>query len=96
MAYFVYIMTNAPNGTLYVGVTNDIGRRVWEHKRGDVPGFTARYGLSRLVWFEVFDTIDEAIWREKRLKTWLRAWKVRLIQRQNPDWEDLSERGLLG
>ena len=62
---------------------------------GDGEGFTARHKLDRLVWFEVFDTIDEAIWREKRLKTWLRAWKVRLIQRQNPLWEDLSARGLL-
>ena len=86
---FVYIMTNKPNGTLYVGVTNDLVRRVFEHRTHAAPGFTDRYNLERLVWFEQHDTPAEAIRREKALKRWNRAWKVELIQKSNPKWLDL-------
>jgi putative endonuclease len=88
--FFVYIMTNRIYGTLYVGVTNDLSRRVWEHREGVVAGFTKTYGLKTLVYYEVFDSISEAIHREKRLKHWKRTWKVALIEQQNPNWEDLS------
>ena len=91
MSYFVYIMTNKPNGILYVGVTNDVARRAWEHREGLTTGFTKRYGLKRLVYFEEFAYIHDAIAREKVLKTWLRAWKVRLIKGLNPEWRDLAE-----
>jgi putative endonuclease len=90
--YYVYIMTNRKNGTLYVGVTGSLLERVRQHRDGAVEGFTKRYGLTRLVYYEVFDNPREAIWREKRIKTWLRAWKVRLIRGVNPEWEDLWER----
>ncbi len=88
MAFYVYIMTNRPYGTLYVGVTNDIARRGWEHQEGSVDGFTKTYGLKRLVHYEEFQSIADAIHREKRLKHWNRAWKVALIEERNPDWED--------
>jgi putative endonuclease len=89
--YFVYIMTNKPNGVLYIGVTNDLGRRVEEHRAGTVEGFTKKYGLKRLVYYEIFEDVRAAIHREKRLKTWLRAWKVRLIYGHNPHWQDLGD-----
>jgi putative endonuclease len=89
---WVYIMTNRPNGTLYIGVTSDIARRVWEHREGLGEGFTARYGLKCLVYAERHEDIRDAIIREKRLKQWRRAWKVRLILSENPDWEDLYPR----
>ncbi len=88
-------MTNRPHGTLYIGVTNDIGRRIWEHKDGTADGFTKRYGLGRLVWYERHDDINFAIQRETTMKNWRRAWKVRLIETANASWDDLSERGLL-
>jgi putative endonuclease len=88
---WVYIMSNRPNGTLYVGVMNDLIRRAWEHRSGAVPGFTKTYGLKRLVYFEQHETITDAIRREKAIKTWLRAWKVRLINNSNPSWSDLSD-----
>ena len=87
--YFVYLLASKRSGTLYLGVTNDLGRRVWEHKTKAVPGFTARYAVDRLVWYEVYARIDEAIAREKALKKWRRAWKVALIEAMNPDWCDL-------
>lgn len=86
---WVYIMTNRPNGTLYTGVTNDIVRRAWEHRTGAIPGFTKRYGLHRLVWFEWQEDIRAAIQREKKIKDWPRAWKTRLIMQSNPEWRDL-------
>jgi len=86
---FTYIMSNRPNGTLYVGVTTDLPRRAWEHREGAVDGFTKRYGLKRLVWFEPHDDIRDAIAREKSLKHWSRADKIRLIQNANPEWRDL-------
>jgi len=88
---FVYLLTNRPNGTLYVGVTSDLVRRAWEHREGVVDGFTRRYGLKSLVYFERHDEIAAAIQREKIIKHWPRAWKVRLIAADNPDWRDLYE-----
>ena len=85
-------MTNQPNGTLYVGVTSNLARRVWEHREGVVDGFTKRYGLKRLVFTEHHESIAAAIQREKNMKHWPRAWKVRLILGQNPKWDDLYER----
>ena len=84
-------MTNRPNGTLYVGVTSDIRRRVAEHRAGMVPGFTHKYGLNRLVYAEQNADILSAIQREKNIKHWPRAWKARLIGHGNPDWDDLAE-----
>jgi putative endonuclease len=86
---YVYILTNRPNGILYVGVTNDLIRRVFEHRSGFVEGFTKRYGLKRLIYFEKFDDIRDAIQREHNIKHWSRAWKVRTIVAANPDWDDL-------
>jgi putative endonuclease len=91
MGGYVYLMTNRPNGIIYVGVTNDIVRRAYEHRSDAVDGFTRRYGLKRLVHFEQFETIRDAIQREHNIKHWPRAWKVRLIVANNPDWNDLFE-----
>lgn len=88
---WVYMMTNRPNGTLYIGVTSDLSRRVYEHREGLVPGFTKRYGLKRLVWHTRFEDIRDAIQHEKNMKHWLRGWKVRLILQENPEWRDLYE-----
>ncbi|MGD8809807.1 MAG: GIY-YIG nuclease family protein, partial [Gammaproteobacteria bacterium] len=88
---WVYIITNRPNGTLYVGVTSDIAKRAWEHREGVVDGFTKRYGLKRLVYAEPHDDIADAIQREKRMKSWPRAWKINLIRESNPGWEDLYQ-----
>jgi putative endonuclease len=93
-SYWVYILTNKPHGTLYVGVTNSLERRVWQHKTKAFEGFTKRYGLNRLVYFEEFRDVTNAIAREKELKGWLRQKKIDLMQRENPPWRDLSE-GLL-
>jgi putative endonuclease len=90
-AGWIYIMTNHRNGTLYIGVTNNIRRRMTEHKEGLVDGFTRHYGLHRLVYIEQHDNILAAIQREKNIKHWPRAWKVRLIHRDNPEWDDLFE-----
>ena len=87
--YFVYLLASKPYGTLYVGVTNDILRRVFEHRDGLVDGFTKKYGVHRLVWHEHHEDIHEAIAREKRLKRWQRDWKIALIERDNPHWVDL-------
>ncbi len=92
MSGWVYMMTNRPFGTLYVGVINDIARRVYEHRSGQGGGFTARYHLTRLVYAEQHDDIRSAINRETRLKRWPRMWKLNLIEAQNPRWEDLFER----
>ena len=91
MGGWVYMMTNRRAGTLYVGVTSDLPRRVWEHREGLVEGFTRRYGLTILVWAEHHDDILSAIQREKNIKHWPRAWKIALIEAQNPEWEDLYE-----
>jgi len=89
--YHVYILASKPNGTLYTGVTNNIARRVWQHKRGLIEGFTKKYGVHRLVYCEVFARPKDAIQREKRLKKWNRAWKIQLIESTNPEWKDLYE-----
>jgi putative endonuclease len=88
--YYVYIMTNR-SGTLYTGVTNDLERRVYEHKRHLVPGFTAKYNLTRLVYYEATPDVKAAIAREKQIKGWLRSKKLALIREMNPTWKDLSE-----
>jgi putative endonuclease len=88
--YFVYMMASARNGTLYIGVTNDMARRCYEHREGLVPGFTKKYDVKILVWFEEHGDIREAILREKRIKKWERAWKLRLIESVNPAWNDLG------
>jgi putative endonuclease len=88
-SFFVYMMTSRPHGPLYTGVTGNLVRRVHEHRTGAVPGFTSRYGLGRLVWFETTENAEAAIRREKRLKKWNRAWKIDLITQTNPDWRDL-------
>jgi putative endonuclease len=86
----VYIMTNGPYGTLYVGVTSNLYKRVRQHREGTFGGFTSKYGLKRLVWFETFEFMTTAIKREKSIKRYLRDWKINLIERDNPHWEDLS------
>ena len=88
---WVYIMTNRPNGTLYVGVTTNLLRRTWEHREGVIEGFTKKYGLKRLVYYERHESIVVAIQREKNFKHWPRAWKVSLILDYNPGWVDLYE-----
>ena len=89
--YYVYIMTNRRNGTLYVGVTGDLGARVYEHKNHQLPGFTDKYNCDMLVYYERFEYINDAIAMEKRLKRWHREWKIALIERANPQWCDLYE-----
>ncbi|OKO71153.1 GIY-YIG nuclease [Bradyrhizobium sp. NAS80.1] len=89
MAYYVYILASKKHGTLYIGVTNDLVRRVYEHRMKTVPGFTTKYGVDKLVLFEIFDDPSSAIAREKELKKWRRDWKTRLIEEQNPNWDDL-------
>lgn len=89
--YSVYILSNKRNGTLYTGMTNDLARRVFEHRSKAVPGFTRKYDLTRLVWYEVHGTLESAYQREKRIKEWKRAWKIELIEALNPDWRDLTD-----
>lgn len=89
--YYVYILASRHNGTLYIGVTNDLKRRIVEHKSGLVDGFSKKYSVDRLVHFEHYEDIRNAILREKRLKTWKREWKIRLIEETNPEWRDLTE-----
>jgi putative endonuclease len=89
--YFVYIMASKRHGTLYVGVTGNLAGRAYEHKEGVREGFTKRYGVHMLVWFEEYNIIHDAILREKRIKKWRRAWKIDLIEKMNPDWSDLFE-----
>jgi len=87
--YAVYILASGRHGTLYVGVTNNLARRIWEHRSKSVDGFTKRYDVRRLVYYEMFDTLASAQDRERRLKGWRRDWKVALIEKDNPDWGDL-------
>jgi putative endonuclease len=86
--FFVYLLASKPNGTLYVGSTSDLVRRVWEHNEKAVPGFTAKYGVDRLVWLERYDTLEAAMLRERRIKGWKRVWKIELIEQDNPRWID--------
>ncbi len=90
-AFFVYIVTDRPYGTLYVGVTNDLSRRAWEHREGIYKGFTRKYGLKLLVYYESYSTAEEAIRREKAIKAWKREWKINHIHEQNRTWRDLAE-----
>src|SRR5262245_45012699 len=90
--YWVYILASRIGGTLYIGVTNNLVRRVYEHRTDLVEGFTKQYGVHRLVYFEQYDSIEQAILREKRLKKWNRAWKIQLIEENNPNWDDLYPR----
>lgn len=91
MAFYVYIVASRRNGTLYIGSTDDLARRVWEHREADGSRFTARYGCKLLVWYEVCDTREAALTLERRMKEWRRAWKLRAIEERNPDWADLYE-----
>ncbi|HAF44130.1 MAG: GIY-YIG nuclease [Sideroxydans sp. GWF2_59_14] len=85
----VYLLASKRNGTLYVGVSSDLVKRIWEHKNHVVDGFTKQHGVDQLVWYEVHETMESAIQREKALKEWQRAWKLKLIEENNPDWKDL-------
>ena len=87
----VYPLARRRNGTLYVGVTSNLTQRVWQHKNGMVEGFTKRYGVHRLVWYEVHGTIESAIAREKAIKEWKRGWKIELLEISNPEWRDLMK-----
>jgi len=87
----VYILASKRNGTLYIGVTSDLVKRIWEHKNNVVEGFTKRYGIHTLVWYELHESMQSAIEREKKLKEWKRAWKMELIEASNPNWHDLYE-----
>ena len=89
---YVYILTNKRNGTLYIGVTSSLHKRIWEHKEGAVDGFSKKYDLKTLVWYEAHDDIEEAIKREKAMKKWERKWKLREIEEMNPDWDDLYDK----
>ena len=89
MAFHVYIVASQRNGTLYIGSTDDLAKRIGEHKEKLRAGFTARYGVDQLVWYEVHDSRDSAFQRERRMKTWNRAWKIQLIERFNPGWRDM-------
>jgi putative endonuclease len=91
VAYYVYLLASRKHGTLYLGVTNDLIRRIYEHKSKAIPGFTSRYGVDRLVWFECYDDPVSAIAWEKEIKKWRRDWKIALIERDNPDWLDLYD-----
>lgn len=89
MAGYVYIVTNRKRGTLYIGVTSDLERRIFEHRKGKTPGFTSKYGCNQRVWYEEHQRIGTAIQREKSLKRWYQQWKIELIEKVNPDWRDL-------
>jgi putative endonuclease len=91
MSFFVYILASRRNGTLYIGMTDDLARRVWEHRLGVVPGFTRKYGVKMLVWYETHESRETAFQRERQLKNWNRAWKLELIERFNPNWNDLFD-----
>lgn len=90
-SYYVYILASQRNGTLYVGMSSDLSQRVHQHREGLTPGFTSKYGVKNLVWYEDFPTADEAITAEKRIKRWRRKWKLELIEKMNPAWADLYE-----
>ena len=87
--YAVYILASRKNGTLYIGVTGDLEHRIWEHKQGKIKGFTEKYKVNKLVYFEFYESVEHALMREKNLKKWNRIWKLRIIEEKNPYWEDL-------
>ncbi|HML11290.1 MAG TPA: GIY-YIG nuclease family protein [Stellaceae bacterium] len=88
--FYIYMLASRPHGTLYVGMTSDLAKRIWEHKNKVVPGFARRYGVDRLVWFEAHESRNAALRREKQIKEWRRDWKINLIERENRHWLDLS------
>ena len=90
MSFFVYILASSRNGTLYIGMTDDIERRMFEHRSGMIPGFTKKHGVKLLVWFEEHGSRESAFLRERQMKKWNRRWKLELIERDNPDWRDLA------
>jgi putative endonuclease len=90
MPYFVYMVASKRNGTIYTGVTSDVARRAGEHREKEIPGFTRKHGVDILVWYETFNDINDAIAREKQIKGWNRAWKIKLIEKHNPVWNDLA------
>ncbi len=92
MAFYVYIVANKRNGTIYIGSTDDLAERIWKHKIKAFAGFTAKYGCDKLMWFEAHETRESAFIRERRMKEWLRSWKIMLIEEANPTWDDLYER----
>jgi len=92
MSFFVYILASRRNGTLYIGMTDNLVARVWQRQAGLVPGFTKKCGVKTLVWYEVHETREAAILRERQLKKWNRRWKLELVERQNPAWNDLSKK----
>ena len=87
----VYILASQKNGTLYIGVTSDLRKRIWEHKNDVVEGFSKKYGVHILVWYQLFDDMENAIIKEKQMKKWNRQWKLRAIEEMNPDWDDLYD-----
>ncbi len=89
--FYVYILASAPNGTLYIGVTSNLTKRIWEHKNKVVKGFTSKYDVDKLVYYEVHENAQAAITREKQLKKWYRNWKINLIESMNPEWKDLCD-----
>ena len=89
MSFHVYIVASRRNGTLYIGMTDDLTRRIWQHRNNVVPGFTKKYAVKTLVWHEQHDTRESALTRERQLKKWNRAWKLQLVEKQNPQWRDL-------
>ena len=91
MSFYTYILASQRNGTLYIGHTDDIWTRVLQHRDHVFPGFTKKYGVTRLVWYQTFDTREEAFRRERQMKKWNRAWKIELIERFNPAWQDLAD-----
>lgn len=91
MSFFVYMLANQRNGTLYIGMTDDLPRRVWQHRTGAVPGFTSRYDVKMLVWYEAYESRESAFMRERQLKKWNCGWKLNLIESENPEWKDLFD-----
>jgi len=89
--YYVYILANKRNGTIYIGFTDDLQRRIREHKEGSVSGFTARYNVHKLMYYEEFKNSNDAFLRERRMKKWKRTWKIQLIEKENPQWHDLAK-----
>ena len=91
MAFYTYLLASKPYGTLYCGHTDNLAMRVWKHREKVYPGFTAKYGVTRLVWYEVYEERENAFRRERRIKKWERDWKIRIIEEMNPTWSDLYE-----
>ena len=89
--FYVYLLASKRNGTLYIGVTSNLVQRTWQHKEGQIEGFSKKYDVKNLVYFEVHETAESALTREKQMKKWERAWKIRLIERNNPEWRDLTD-----